>query len=147
MVLTIIHHAYGAMIYEASFRLHAVFFAIPVIVILLLTYRIYRKHSSAISGKVAFWVFMVVTILISVGMIGLFEGGYNHLMKNLLYFGSTSQATLKQLFPPPTYEMPNDFWFEATGILQFFSGVYCMYYLFRLWKEKTPTGGHEAVRI
>jgi hypothetical protein len=147
MILTIIHHAYGAMIYEAPFRLHAVFFAVPVIIILLLTYRMYRKRSSAVSGKVAFWVFMVVTVLISVGMIGLFEGGYNHLVKNLLYFGGTSQATLIQLFPPPTYEMPNDFWFEATGILQFFSGVYCMYYLFRLWKEKSSRRLYEAARI
>lgn len=135
MVLTLIHHAYGAIIYEAPFRLHVAFFAIPVILILLLTYRIYRKRSSAVSGKIAFWIFMGVTILASISMIGLFEGGYNHLVKNLLFFGGTPQATLNQLFPPPTYEMPNDFWFEATGILQFFAGIYCIYYLVRFRRK------------
>lgn len=146
MVLTLIHHAYGAIIYEAPFRLHVAFFAIPVILILLLAYRIYRNRSSSVSGKVAFWVFMVVTVLASIGMIGLYEGGYNHLAKNLLYFGGISQAMLDQLFPPPTYEVPDNFWFEATGILQFFAGIYCLYYLVRFGiknlKERRPKASH-----
>lgn len=136
MVLTLIHHAYGAVIYEQSFRLHVAYFTIPVILILILGFRIYQNYPSKISGKIAFGVFMVTTAIIPVGMIGLYEGGYNHLVKNILYFGSIHQTTLDQLFPPPLYEMPNDFLFEATGIFQFILGVYGVYYLVAFWKEK-----------
>lgn len=147
MVLTIIHHAYGALIYEAPFRLHVVFYAIPVIVILYLAYRIYRRSVSPYLTRVAFWMIMGITLLFPVGLIGLFEGGYNHLLKNLLFFGGTSQARLNRLFPPPTYEMPNDFWFEATGILQFFMAIYCLYHLIRLWKEKGTATLSEVAKI
>ncbi len=68
-------------------------------------------------------------------MIGFFEGGYNHLVKNILFFGGAHQATLHQLFPGPEYEMPNDLWFEVTGILQFFIGLWAAYYLFKTWRE------------
>lgn len=45
------------------------------------------------------------------------EGLYNHVVKNALYWiGLPGPWT--RLFPPPTYEMPNDLLFEVTGILQ-----------------------------
>lgn len=136
MVLTLIHHAYGALIYEESFRLHAAYFAIPVILVLMGSYRIYRRHTSQTSGNIAFWIFIVIVAIVPIGMIGLFEGGYNHLLKNILYFGGISHAVLDQLFPPPMYEMPNDILFEATGILQFFLGVYAAYCFVEFGKGK-----------
>ena len=78
---------------------------------------------------------IVRTLLVPVGLIGFFEGGYNHGVKNVLYFGGLPRATLDQLFPPPRYEMPNDLWFEVTGILQFFLGLCAAYYLWKLWWE------------
>lgn len=140
MVLTIIHHIYGAIIYNTAFRLHIAYFAIPVIVMLIFTYWIYQRRQTTWSGRIAFWLFVTITLLIPVGGIGFIEGGFNHLVKNILFFGGASQSTLTHLFPPPKYEIPNDFWFEATGILQFFLGIYPMYFFFRLWKEKSGHG-------
>jgi hypothetical protein len=147
MVLTIVHHAYGALIYEAPFRLHVVFFAIPVIIVLLLAQRIHRWRSQSRLARTAFWTFILLTLCIPVGLIGFFEGGYNHLLKNILYFGGMSQPGLNRLFPAPTYEMPDNFWFEATGVLQFFTAVYCLYYLIRYWKEKGAAALPEITKI
>lgn len=44
--------------------------------------------------------------------IGAFEGLYHHVVKNVLYFGGASPALLAPLFPLPTYEMPNDAFFD-----------------------------------
>jgi hypothetical protein len=52
-------------------------------------------------------------------MIGLFEGGYNHVLKNVLYFGGATRDLLQALFPAPTYELPNNLLFELSGIAQF----------------------------
>ncbi len=81
------------------------------------------------------WVFVILTLVVPIAAIGFFEGGYNHLLKNVLFFEGAHQATLDRLFPGPEYEMPNDLEFEATGILQFFIGLWATYYLFRLWRE------------
>lgn len=67
-----------------------------------------------------FWLFILLTLLPSMCMIGIVEGLYNHALKNILFFGGASTATLQRLFPAPTYEMPNDLLFEVTGVLQGF---------------------------
>jgi hypothetical protein len=36
---------------------------------------------------------------------------------------------------PPIYELPNDFIFEATGILQFITGCTALFYLLKLRKD------------
>ena len=59
----------------------------------------------------------------AVGLIGVFEGAYNHAMKLLLFFGGAAPATMHRLFPPPTYEMPSDVLVELTGVLQFVAGL------------------------
>src|SRR5688572_13903588 len=46
------------------------------------------------------------------------EGLYNHVIKNLVYFGGASEPLMVRLFPPPVYEMPDDVLFEITGMLQ-----------------------------
>jgi hypothetical protein len=61
--------------------------------------------------------------------------GYNHLVKNVLYFGGASSRHARSTLSAPAYEMPNDLWFEVTGILQFFVGLYAGYCLVRLWRE------------
>lgn len=135
MILTLIHHAYGALIYEDPFRLHVMYGAIPVILIQLLAYRKVQGTSSALIRQLAFAAFMLISVVISVCAIGLYEGGYNHLLKNLLYFGGATQATLDLLFPPAVYEMPGNYFFEVTGIFQFVFGMYGIYCLIQYWKE------------
>lgn len=86
-------------------------------------------------ARAARWLFNVVTALVPVGAIGIFEGGYNHLVKNVLFFGGVPPATFEQLFPPPVYEVPGDPWFEVTGVLQFALGLGAAVYLVRLVRE------------
>jgi len=72
-----------------------------------------------LAGKIAFWLFAIVTLLIPVAGIGVYEGGYNHGLKDVLYFSGASAELMNRLFPAPTYEMPNDAFVEITGVLQF----------------------------
>lgn len=69
----------------------------------------------------------VTSPVLAIGRMGAFsalvEGGYNHVVKNIVYFAAGEETTW-QLFQPPLYdeheiEMPNDIFFEVTGILQF----------------------------
>jgi hypothetical protein len=60
----------------------------------------------------------LLILIIPVAMIGIYEGGYNHLFKNLVFF-IRGEAEALALFPPPLYEMLRNFVFEATGVVQF----------------------------
>ncbi len=133
--LTTVHHLYGARIYDAPFRRHVASGMLPVSLALILAHEVQRRRPSTTLGRVSLRLLMAVTLVVPVGLIGLFEGGYNHLVKNVLYFAGASRALLQRLYPPPTYEMPNDLWFEATGVLQFFAGLYAGGCLARLWRE------------
>jgi hypothetical protein len=127
MMLTGIHHIYGAWVYHTPWRLHVLALSIPVLVINWFLVR------GAVS-RFKFYMFCLVNFVISVILIGLYEGMFNHLMKNLLYFSGLDKATLLQLFPPPTYVMPNDFWFELTGIAQALITVPLIYFSIKMVK-------------
>jgi hypothetical protein len=40
------------------------------------------------------------------------------------------------LFPPPTYELPNDIFFEATGVMQAVLGSITAWLLYRLVRSR-----------
>jgi hypothetical protein len=67
-------------------------------------------------------VFTAVVLVIPVAVIGLFEGAYNHALKNALYFAGASSTLMNLLFPPPTYELPNNALFEVSGVMQVGTG-------------------------
>jgi peroxiredoxin len=118
LALTTIHHAYGAFAFGTPWRLHI----LAVVVLVAIGIVVALHHSAAMSDRLAgrrWAVFATGLILLfPVGAIGLYVGGYNHVLKNLIYFiGGEAQA--RALFPPPLYEMPRDVFFEATGIAQF----------------------------
>ncbi|WP_394846705.1 hypothetical protein LZC95_04470 [Pendulispora brunnea] len=64
------------------------------------------------------WIFGITTLVVPVLFFGAFEGLYNHVAKDAFYFAGVSMEWMLRLFPPPTYEMPNDVLFEITGVLQ-----------------------------
>ena len=117
MIITSVHHAYGAVIYHTPWRLHVLILSMPVLIVTVVFHRIMRNKEPHL-GSVPFWIFFLVTLIPSVGLIGIYEGLYNHILKNLLFFGGANNNLLQQLFPAPTYEMPNDVFFEITGIVQ-----------------------------
>ncbi len=131
MVLTSIHHAYGAIIYNTPWRLHILMISVPVIVFTIIFYYWFLKKGIR-TKSLFFGIYLVLTLVASVALIGLFEGVYNHLSKNALFYTGVSHDTLVFLFPPPTYEMPNDFWFEFTGMMQGVVAIPLTVYFVRL---------------
>ncbi|MBO9729540.1 MAG: hypothetical protein J7623_12960 [Chitinophaga sp.] len=117
LLLTAIHHAYGAVIYHTPWRLHILFIAIPVLLLVYVLDWQLRKHPGS---KPLLVGYLIAVILFPLLVIGLYEGVYNHLAKNIIFLVTGNNSFFRMLFPPPVYEMPNDVWFEVTGILQAF---------------------------
>jgi len=117
MTVTSLHHVYGAIVYHTPWRLHVLMLSIPVLIVTLILYRILRKKELP-DRSFMYWTFFFITLIPSAGLIGVYEGLYNHILKNTLFFGGASDEVLQQLFPAPTYEMPNNVFFEVTGIMQ-----------------------------
>jgi hypothetical protein len=118
LALTSIHHAYGAYAFETLWRLHVLAIAVPTALAIHLALRASMRTEDQVAKRLmkAFWALAI--LVVPVGVIGLYEGGYNHVVKNIVYFfGGEEQA--EALFPHPPYEMPRDFIFEFTGIAQF----------------------------
>jgi hypothetical protein len=117
MILTSIHHAYGAIAYNTPWRLHVLMISVPVFIFTVIFQYWFSKKGIRVS-RLFFGIYLVLTLVASVILIGWVEGVYNHLLKNALFYTGASHRLLLYLFPPPTYEMPNDFWFEFSGMLQ-----------------------------
>ena len=136
LLMTIVHHIYGGIIYNTPERFDVVFIAVPAIVIQTIALVVYKKNREARIGKIASGFFFLVSLKVSIVLFGIVEGGYNHLVKIVLYFGGTSPALLDRLYSSPIYVMPDDFIFEVTGVAQFFIGAYAAYNTVKLWKDK-----------
>lgn len=135
MILTSIHHVYGAVIYNTPWRMHVLLISVPVI-LLSVTF-IYLDERLKISTKPLFlWLYLLIVFAISVCLIGSFEGIYNHLLKNVLFFAGAGKELLLQMFPPPKYEMPNDLFFELTGNVQAVVAVFLIYFFIKVVKER-----------
>jgi hypothetical protein len=118
MVLTTIHHIYGAVIYSTPWMLHVIFLSAPVLVVTIILEYLLKKYDN----RFLFWLYSFVILVPSISFIGLFEGIYNHILKDIMFYSGFSEETMLAMFPPPAYEMPNDFLFEFTGVLQ---GIVC----------------------
>jgi hypothetical protein len=137
LLLTTLHHFYGAVLYKTPWRNHVAFVALPVLLVLVVSHELHRRQPATPLGRTSLFLFAALTLAIPVGVIGIFEGGYNHLVKDVLFFGGLPAAALDRLFPDSVYEMPDDLLFEASGVLQFFLGLYTARSLARLWRERS----------
>jgi hypothetical protein len=115
MLLTTLHHIYGAVLYSTPWRLHVLLISMPAIILTTMLSKFLVKYEN---NRYVFGCYWLLVLIPSIGLIGLFEGMYNHLLKNLMFFSGTSKEVLIKMFPPPTYELPNNFFFEFTGVLQ-----------------------------
>lgn len=133
LVLTSVHHVYGAIVFETPWRMHILHAAVPVAIVIVVALAFSNRDS--LRGRLLGWLAIVVILVFPVGLIGLYEGGYNHLVKNVVYFAAGRDAALA-MFPPPTYEMPDELLFELTGIAQFPLAVLAIVQLWRLAKRR-----------
>jgi hypothetical protein len=119
VTFTSIHHVYGGAVYATSWRIiMPIFFFIPMLVLTLTL----QYQASIRMSRILLLAYVLLCITIWVIGVGVFEGGYNHLLKNVLYYSSASKELMVKMFPPEFggakfYETaPNDFLFESTGI-------------------------------
>lgn len=136
VLLSTIHHIYGGYQYDTSWRIYMpIFFFLPILVLtLFLQYRVIKKQNLFMLG-----LYSTIVFIGWIGVLSFGEGGYNHLLKNILYFGDASEEILTKMFPPEfgstkLYEKPNDLFFESTGILTTVFGFYLTYYLVKFIK-------------
>jgi hypothetical protein len=134
-VLTIVHHVYGAIVFDTPWRLHAAVLGAAGIAATLLLTRGSTRLGPLLAG---------LTLVLAVGLIGGFEGGYNHAFKLLLFFGGAAPGTMHRLFPPPTYELPSDVLFEVTGVLQFVAGLLAARASVALWRRRPGSAALRA---
>jgi hypothetical protein len=120
LVLTAVHHLYGAALYRTPWRAHIVHPAMAAMLFILAALYVASRYASTRAGAIARWLAVGAIVFIPIAWIGFFEGGYNHVVKDLLYFSGASAGLMEVLFPQPIYEMPDDWFFELTGVLQFF---------------------------
>lgn len=142
LVLTSLHHSYGAVIYDTPWRHHATFIGMLASAVLYAAYRVARSGRRGLARNAALGALTAGTGILVVLVFGLFEGAYNHVAKNILYFGGLPEDTMMMLFPPPTYEMPNDFVFELTGVLQVVPAALAAVALVRLVRAWHGEGVH-----
>jgi hypothetical protein len=118
LLLTSAHHVYGALLYHTPFRLKILPIAALTALVLVAARALSCAHRGTKTGHVATGLFTLTALVVPVLLIGAVEGGYNHALKNVLFFAGLPHTLLRKLFPPPTYVLPNDLVFELTGILQ-----------------------------
>ncbi len=119
LALTAVHHVYGAQRFGTPWRAHMAPIAGGIALVILAGVTFNRWAGSSAVRHAARWISALVILAFPVAFIGFFEGGYNHVLKDALYWISGPTSMFNQLFPSPRYERPVDALFEITGILQF----------------------------
>lgn len=114
LVMTSIHHVYGAEIFDTPYRLHIVYVSIPVALIILGCVALARRTASEMVARAASWLFVILTGLFAIAAVGFYEGGYNHVIPNIQYL-----LGVEHTVRPGLYEPPDDLVFQLTGMAQF----------------------------
>jgi hypothetical protein len=138
LFLTSAHHAYGAYVYRTPWRNHVLLITIPASLVIVGSQAMVRKDPGGRRATVARRVFALTVVTLPVLVFGGFEGLYNHVVKNVLYFSGASAGLMTKLFPPPRYEMPDNLIFEITGVLQVIPAALIVRHLFRMIRVHRP---------
>jgi len=133
LALTIVHHAYGAIIYQTPWRFHVAPPALGAMLLLVVALVAHQELGDTRGGRLGLGVALAVIFGVVVG-VGFFEGGYNHLFKTIVWAAVVPTPTLLRMFPPPMYVLPSSVVFEATGILQLVVGIWAARDGIRLWR-------------
>ncbi|MEQ1907610.1 MAG: hypothetical protein ABMA15_02255 [Vicinamibacterales bacterium] len=123
LVLTSAHHLYGARRFDTPWRAHVAHIATWAGVIFGLCFLVALLRSHERTGRIAMTAFVVLAMTICVLWLGLYEGGYDHGLKNLAAAHLPS-SVFGRLFPRSLYEPPGDWVFELSGVLQLPVGLF-----------------------
>jgi hypothetical protein len=133
--LTTVHHVYGGVLYASPWRIHGAGVAMAIGVLSFALFSVYRRCPDARLGRSAGWLLALVVLFFPVLATGVFEGAYNHVLKNVLFLLGTRESVLLRMFPPPVYELPNDAGFEISGIAQVIPAAFAAIATFRFVQE------------
>jgi len=140
--VTAAHHVYGGVRYATPWRIHGAVFALAVAAVLLALFAAYRRAAGP-PGRRAGWALAILAVLVPVLATGVFEGFYNHLIKDLLFVVGLPHGAWLRLFPPSAYVLPDDAWFELTGIAQVIPAAVTAVAAVRLLSELRGRGEHD----
>lgn len=126
LLITVVHHSYGAVRFATPWRHYVTFVALLLATLLWGAYFIFSRRGGSRLAGIARGVFIGVALLGPVAWIGLFEGGYNHLLKVILFQFDLSPATVQRYYPPEIYEPPEDWFFETTGVAQLAAALWAL---------------------
>jgi hypothetical protein len=127
-LITSAHHVHGGLVYDSPQKLMTpLIFAVPLALTLALLHRYGRTRSSDVLT-----LFSVTCVAVWVLVLGTFEGGYNHTTKLTLFFVGVPPSVMESVFPSYEYVLPNDVFFEATGVLTLVASYFPALYTYRL---------------
>lgn len=123
LALTAAHHLYGAWRFDTPWRAHVAHVALLSAIAMAACLGTARAASSRALGSWAVNAFVGLVLLICGIWLGLYEGGYNHGIKNLAHAAGLPDELLRRFFPAGLYEPPGDLVFELSGVLQLPAGL------------------------
>jgi hypothetical protein len=142
---TLVHHIYGGLIYRTPERFAiALFFTVMLLPTIGLLLRYRRTRSPPVLIALG-----IVVAVVWVVVLGLFEGGYNHTYKDILFLAGVPRVQVLKLHPAAmagdfTYP-PDSLLFEASGVLQFLTSLFTVYFVCRLWRVRNAVGSTSPV--
>ena len=133
-VISSIHHWYGAIAYDTPWRAGVTYWIAGLVFVVYSLLYLYWKNVGNAVGKVSIWLFFLGAVIFQAGFIT-FECVYSHVLKNILFFGGVSEPVLERLYPSPAYHLPDNMFFEVTGLLQLV-GFVAVWFAYRVFREK-----------
>jgi len=133
-LISSIHHWYGAFAYDTPWRATVSYWIMGIVIIVYSLLFVYWKNADNIVGTITIWAFLFSAVIFQAGFI-MFECVYSHVLKNLLFFGGLERTTLDKLFPSPAYHLPDNLFFEFTGLLQLF-GFVAVWFACQVFKDR-----------
>jgi len=133
-LISSIHHWYGAIEYNTPWRAGVTYWIAGSVLIVYSLLFVYLKNLNNIVGKISIWAFLFSAVIFQAGFI-MFECVYSHVLKNIFFFAGMSKSTLEKLYPAPAYHLPDNMFFEFTGLSQLV-GFVAVWYAYQVFKNR-----------